>query len=69
LGASGHSGRAGGGALPAQASANLFTLVMTARANGLEPFEYLNALFERLPSATTVETIEALLPWNVKSVY
>ena len=52
----------------AQASANLFSLVMTARANGLEPFEYLNALFERLPSATTVEAIEALLPWNLTSV-
>ena len=49
----------------AQASANLFSLVMTARANGLEPFEYLSYLFEHLPSATTVEAIEALLPWNV----
>jgi transposase len=39
----------------AQASANLFSLVITARANGLEPFEYLSYLFERLPSASTVE--------------
>lgn len=46
----------------APASANLFSLVMTARANGLEPFEYLSELFERLASATTVEEIEALLP-------
>lgn len=52
----------------AQASANLFTLVMTARANGLEPFEYLSYLFEHLPSATTVEAIEALLPWNLKNL-
>ena len=51
----------------AQASANLFTLVMTARANGLQPFEYLSYLFEYLPSATTLDAIEALLPWNVKS--
>ena len=51
----------------AQASANLFSLVMTARANGLEPFEYLSYLLEHLPSAQTVEAIEALLPWNVKS--
>jgi transposase len=50
----------------AQASANLFSLVMTARANGLEPFQYLSYLFEHLPSASTVEAIEALLPWNVK---
>lgn len=51
----------------AQASANLFYLVMTARANGLEPFGYLNRLFEKLPSATTVEAVEALLPWSANS--
>jgi len=52
----------------AQASANLFSLVMTARANEVEPFEYLNEVFEQLPTATTVEAIEALLPWNLKPV-
>jgi transposase len=52
-------------ALGAQASANLFSLVMTARANGVEPYAYLNYLFEYLPAAGTVEQIEALLPWNV----
>jgi transposase len=52
----------------AQASANLFSLVMTARANGVEPFEYLSELFEQLPAATTLEAIEALLPWNLKAV-
>jgi hypothetical protein len=40
---------------------------MTARANGLEPFEYLSRLFEHLPSATTLEAIEELLPWNIKA--
>jgi len=39
---------------------------MTARANGLEPFRYLSYLFERLPSATTLDAIETLLPWNLK---
>jgi hypothetical protein len=52
----------------AQVSANLFSLVMTARANGVEPFEYLSEVFEQLPAATTVETVEALLPWNLKPV-
>jgi transposase len=52
----------------AQASANLFSLVMTARANGVEPFEYLCEVFEQLPLATTVEAVEALLPWNLKPV-
>jgi transposase len=52
----------------AQASANLFSLVMTARANGVEPFEYLSEMFEQLPSATTVEAIEALLPWKLEPI-
>jgi transposase len=52
----------------AQASANLFSLVMTCRINDIEPYAYLNHLFEQLPVATTVEQIEALLPWNVKAV-
>jgi len=52
----------------AQASANLFSLVMTARANGVEPFEYLSEVFEQLPAATTLEAIEALLPWSLKPV-
>jgi transposase len=52
----------------AQASANLFSLVMTARANEVEPYAYLNYLFEHLPAASTVAQIEALLPWNLKTV-
>jgi transposase len=39
-----------------------------SRANGVEPFEYLSELFEQLPAATTLEAIEALLPWNLKPV-
>ena len=38
-------------AVGAQASANLFSLVMTARANDVEPYAYLNYLFEYLPAA------------------
>lgn len=49
----------------AQASANLYSLVMTCRINGVEPFGYLHYLFDRLPAADTVEKIEALLPWKV----
>lgn len=29
---------------------------------------YLSELLERLPAATTVEEIEALLPWNIKTI-
>lgn len=51
----------------AVASANLYSLVETAKANGVEPHAYLSQLFTRLPLATTVEHFEALLPWNVKA--
>ncbi|MGH8302079.1 MAG: IS66 family transposase [Steroidobacteraceae bacterium] len=54
-------------AFGARASANLFSLVSTARANGIEPHAYLNFIFERLPAADTVEALEALLPWNVRT--
>lgn len=53
--------------LGATASANLYSLVATARANGLEPGAYLNFLFESLPAAETVDALEALLPWNARS--
>jgi transposase len=52
----------------AQASANLFSLVMTCRANDVARFEYLSYIFEHLPTATTVDALEALLPWNVKPI-
>jgi transposase len=52
----------------AQASANLYSLVMSCRANEIEPYAYLNYLFEHLPAASTVAQVEALLPWNVKSL-
>lgn len=52
----------------AVASANLYSLVESAKVNGLEPHAYLSLLFERLPAARSVEDFEALLPWNVKVV-
>jgi transposase len=48
----------------ALASANLYSLVETAKANGVEPHAYLSHLFEKLPCAQSVEDFEALLPWN-----
>ena len=52
----------------AQASANLFSMVMTCRANDVDRFEYFSSVFEHLPMATTMEDLEALLPWNVKPI-
>jgi len=48
----------------ARASANLYSLIETAKANGLEPYAYLRRVFTEMPAATTVEDIEALLPWD-----
>jgi transposase len=50
----------------AVASANLYSLVETAKANGIEPHAYLTFLFERLPHLSTVEDYEAVLPRNAK---
>ena len=52
----------------AQASAALYSIVSTARANGLEPYAYLRRLFAELPKAKTVEDFEALLPFNTLPV-
>jgi transposase len=48
----------------AKASAHLYSLVQTARANELEPYAYLRRLFAELPSAQSVADIEALLPFR-----
>jgi transposase len=46
----------------ARASSILYSLIETAKANGLEPFAYLHYLFERLPGTKTEEATKALLP-------
>ena len=52
----------------AKASAALYSIVSTARANDLEPYAYLQRLFAELPKAKTVEDFEALLPFNTLPV-
>ena len=46
----------------AKASANLYGLIETCKAVGLEPYHYLCRIFTDLPTAQTVEDLEALLP-------
>jgi transposase len=50
----------------ATSSANLYSLIETAKANGVEPYAYLKRIFAELPTVTTLEQIEILLPWNLK---
>ncbi|RQQ98084.1 IS66 family transposase, partial [Burkholderia stagnalis] len=47
----------------AHASANLYSLVETCKANGIDPYRYLAWLFQRLPLAQTADDYAALLPW------
>jgi len=48
----------------ATASAQIYSLIETAKANGHEPYAWLRHILERLPTAQNVEDYEALLPWN-----
>lgn len=47
----------------ADASAVLYSIIETAKANGLIPFDYLLHCFEHL--ATGSDDIDAILPWNI----
>jgi transposase len=42
-------------------------VVETAKANGVEPYTWLRRVLRDVPAAKTVDEVEALLPWNVKS--
>jgi transposase len=48
----------------AEASAKIYSLIETAKANGIEPYSYLKRVFTELPRAKTLADFEALLPWG-----
>jgi transposase len=52
----------------ARTSATIYSIVETAKENGLNPYAYLTYLFEKLPNlkSTSEEDLDTLLPWNVK---
>ena len=50
----------------ATASAVHYSLIETAKVNGLNPDEYYQYILPRIAEADTVEKWEALLPWKVK---
>jgi len=45
------------------ASAVQYSIIVTAKANGLIPFDYLMHCFEHLANGS--DCIEAILPWNI----
>ncbi len=50
----------------ARSSSVIFSLIETAKENGLNPFTYLSYIFRNAPNLdlNNLETMEALLPWN-----
>ena len=50
----------------AKASATCYSLIETAKANGLEPSAYIHHVLERIAKADTLKKLEALLPWNAE---
>ena len=51
----------------AKASAAVYSIIETAKANGLNPFQYLKYLFEHLPNADIQRHpghLDDILPWN-----
>lgn len=49
----------------AEASASLYSLIESAKANGLDPFNYLCVIFKELPKASCLADYERLLPYNI----
>jgi hypothetical protein len=52
----------------ARASDTVYSLIETAKANDIEPHDYLLHVLKHIASADSVEKLEALLPWNMKAV-
>jgi transposase len=50
----------------AEASANLYSVIETAKANGLDPWAYLQHVFAELPKAQSFDDVDALLPDRVQ---
>jgi transposase len=48
----------------AQASATLYSMIETAKANGLVPYDYLNYLLSEIPTLQPEQSIDHLLPWE-----
>ncbi|WP_234399628.1 transposase domain-containing protein [Paenibacillus popilliae] len=51
----------------AKASAITYSLIETAKENGLKPYEYLKYVLEKLPQLSNPkdsQVLDALLPWS-----
>ena len=48
----------------AEASSVMYSIIETAKENGLHPFNYIKYLLETLPGMKSGDDIDALLPWS-----
>jgi transposase len=48
-----------------KASVTLYSIVETAKANGLVPYEYLNYLRSKIPNLQPGDNINHLVPWKM----
>lgn len=53
----------------AEASAMIYSIVETAKANKIDPYSYLTLVFKELPKAQTLEDFERLLPHHIAKHY
>lgn len=50
------------------ASAFFYSLIATAKVNGLIPFDYLKSIFEKIPQCKTQDDFAQLLPFNLNAI-
>ena len=51
----------------ANGSAAIYSVLETAKANGLDTYGYMKYIIEQLPLTETDEQLAALLPWNLEN--
>ena len=49
----------------AQAGATIFSLIETCKHHGIEPYDYFRHVLNVLPTCTTLDDYEKLLPFNI----
>lgn len=49
----------------AKATAAMFSLIESAKANGVEPYAYMQHVIGNIAAADTDEALDALMPWNI----
>lgn len=50
----------------AHTNAIMYSLVATAKVNGLDPYLYLVELYRKVPNLKSSDELKALMPWNIK---